>query len=208
MDQIIKSRPSFRAFTLIELLIVIAIIAILAAIAIPNFLEAQTRAKVSRAMADMRSMATALEGYFVDYNAYPRGRAVGSGVHDNITPLSKRLYPLTSPIAYMTSIQPDVFPANAGSSGINQWDLDAYDYYDAASDFDEDGGGRGDPPQGTDSTRGAMWRLASAGPDLYNSFGIVPRDVQPASERIGWDYDPTNGTMSDGDIVRIGAPRS
>ena len=58
-------------FTLIELLIVVAIIAILAAIAVPNFLEAQIRAKVSRAYSDMRSLATAIESYCVDTNKYP-----------------------------------------------------------------------------------------------------------------------------------------
>src|SRR2546423_6115141 len=57
-------------FTLIELLIVVAIIAILAAIAVPNFLEAQTRSKVARTKADMRTIATALESYRVDNNKY------------------------------------------------------------------------------------------------------------------------------------------
>jgi len=60
-----------KGFTLIELLIVIAIITILALIAIPNFIEAQTRAAVSRVQADMRNTATAVESYFLDYNAYP-----------------------------------------------------------------------------------------------------------------------------------------
>jgi len=63
-----------EGFTLIELLIVVAIIAILAAIAVPNFLEAQTRAKVSRLKADMRSAATGLEAYAVDNNDYPNLR--------------------------------------------------------------------------------------------------------------------------------------
>ena len=66
-----------KGFTLIELLIVVAIIAILAAIAVPNFLEAQVRAKVSRVKADMRSLATAIEAYVVDNNVYPYCNSYG-----------------------------------------------------------------------------------------------------------------------------------
>ncbi len=52
-----------RGFTLIELLIVIAIILILIAIALPNFLEAQIRARVTKANGELRSIATALFDY-------------------------------------------------------------------------------------------------------------------------------------------------
>lgn len=68
-----------KAFTLIELLIVVAIIAILAAIAVPNFLEAQVRSKVSRVKNDMRSLATAVEAYMVDCNTYPFGTKNAAG---------------------------------------------------------------------------------------------------------------------------------
>jgi len=60
-----------RAFTLIELLIVVAIIGILAAIAVPNFINAQERAKVGRARSDVRSIVNALEMYRLDNNNYP-----------------------------------------------------------------------------------------------------------------------------------------
>ena len=97
-----------RGFTLIELLIVVAIIAILAAIAVPNFLEAQIRAKVSRAKGDMRSIATALEAYRVDNTHYPPDRwehmDLDTGVGgDNYL----HLHVVTTPVAYMTNI-PDV----------------------------------------------------------------------------------------------------
>lgn len=62
-------------FTLIELLIVIAIILILIAIALPNFLEAQERARVTRGKAHLRTMETAIYSHmtqfgflYADYN--------------------------------------------------------------------------------------------------------------------------------------------
>jgi len=59
-----------KGFTLIELMIVVAIIGILAAIAIPNFMNYQCKAKQSEAKSNLGNIRTAQEAYYAEYDNY------------------------------------------------------------------------------------------------------------------------------------------
>jgi type II secretion system protein G len=68
----IKNLKKQKGFTLIELMVVIVIIGILVAIALPNFIGAQDRAKISSVKANMHTVQTMLETYGVDWGGtYP-----------------------------------------------------------------------------------------------------------------------------------------
>lgn len=67
MQKIFKNK---QGFTLIELMIVVAIIGILAAIAIPNFMSYQCKAKQSEAKSALGDIRTMQEVYFAEHDSY------------------------------------------------------------------------------------------------------------------------------------------
>jgi prepilin-type N-terminal cleavage/methylation domain-containing protein len=177
-----------KGFTLIELLIVVLIIAILAAIAVPNFLEAQVRAKVSRAKSDMRTVAIAVETYNVDHSEYPPSPVVTQQqAGDKYSAYSFIPYMITTPISYLSSRNiKDVFAVNIFDNEHDRifwqnckW---LHTYYNA--------GGWDDPLFSTLYYPAyGEWKLGSLGPNADYDGGLNI-------------YDPTNGTVSSGDIYR------
>lgn len=201
-----------KAFTLIELLIVVAIIAILAAIAVPNFLEAQTRSKVSRAKADMRSIATALEAYRVDSNRYPGPYEYGagvawipanSGIINNFNQDFHSRVPskITTPIAYMSSIPVDAFRAGDQVLTGAEADYNGRNTYFNFEYFKSLGYTTVETFNRAEALAGA-WLLYSPGPDRdeFNREGGPTGPIN--ARRVYIDYDPTNGTLSLGNIFR------
>jgi Tfp pilus assembly protein PilE len=190
-----------HAFTLVELFIVFLVVGILVAFAIPDFIGCcGGRSKASRVRADLRSLATGVESYFVDNNVYPnysdnpainanREAAQEAPVLFDV-PTFRADYPrsgyftITTPIAYITSYFTDPF-APAKRATFAYWT----------------------PDPKSDAVGWIMW---SPGPDKDYDLTIAnvalaynPNDRVPNDYLIERTYDSTNGTESNGDVYRI-----
>ena len=176
------------SFTLIELLIVVAIIGILAAIAVPNFMNAQIRAKVARAEGDMGALSTALEMYNLDYGAYPP-------FMDTANDLGKHgLKKLTSPTSYIgTALLLDPFMSPGAVITPNYYlPPYYYTYLDRPTIIE-----KGYVWTNYDPEEKHKWFLMTNGPD---------EDYYHGSGPYNWmiPYNMTNGVKSWGNIYLQG----
>jgi prepilin-type N-terminal cleavage/methylation domain-containing protein len=182
------SSRCLRAFTLIELLIVVAIIGILAAIAVPNFLNAQIRARVAATESNMHSIGTALEMYMVDHGRYPN--TYWPDTTTFINPRMWRFRRLTTPIAYLSSSIRDVFntedePENAV---YPFWGPDTMDHRRLGTWFDH-------PSMQSIKNQRGGWAIMSYGTNKV---------FESTARQYLIPYDMSNGLVSDGDIYRFG----
>ncbi len=67
-------RSGERAFTLVELLLVLVILGILAALVLPKFTGRTEQARMTAALTQISTFGTALDAYEVDTGSYPRGQ--------------------------------------------------------------------------------------------------------------------------------------
>jgi prepilin-type N-terminal cleavage/methylation domain-containing protein len=180
-----------RGFTLIELLIVVGIISILAAIAMPNFLEAQVRAKCARVKSDLRSISVAWEAYAVDNDRYP---VDWDNYPDAGETTQIGLIQVTTPIAYLTSFPTDPFSVMLNPNHHTEYAPHfeiascsyAYCMFSLGPGFVHEFTCSDEWPDGViDSTPGKIGQMYT-GP-------IVMRP-----------YDPTNGVVSDGNLHKMG----
>ena len=205
-----KSRE--EAFTLTELLMVVAVIGILAVIAIPCFLNAQIRAKVSTAKTELRTLATGLETYCVDQNGFPRGNWYQLSTRFSALGADRGLILLSTPIAYIReALMLDEFPTELrdGSFVAPSPELDDDDerHWYKYSSCDCRGsiiGTFGKPDYDRRQLRPDWYILQSSGPDhTRHTLGQGALRIAPDNFR-STVYDPTNGLTSRGSLYRAG----
>ena len=82
-----------RGFTLIELLVVVAIVGIISSLALAALANSLDKGKQKRTMADLHSMAEAVESYSIDHATYPRGVSDWNTMRNFVSPFFIRTPP-------------------------------------------------------------------------------------------------------------------
>lgn len=173
-----------NAFTLIELLIVVAIIGILAAIAVPNFINAQTRAKISRAVSEERSVSEAYMMYRMDNNLWPP--------HLDGSPVQHRY--VTTPISYLSTSVTDIFAQSAQAKKDSTWNTFRGQYHCEPASFwhtNQWSNAVNNNKTYFHSNQNAAFFIMSYGPD---------QDWDQTKNNAAL-YDTSNGLTSNGDIL-------
>lgn len=185
-----------HGLTLVELLMVVGILMVVASLALPNFQDAVTRARVARVRADFTTYAMAIEAYRVDHNTVPRMRHWDFYQDPHFDVLfDEPVYGLlsqvlTTPVAYVSNVLAlDPFMEKEQLAPL---DIRLYTYQDLATYC-----ARNPDSKYWPKVRDFYgdWRMASVGPDRTFIQGNIKYGAN-------LPYDPTNGILSAGNIWR------